>query len=73
VIVICTIVGIPVSGFAPGAAERNLSISVGPINPHEALALGLQHGLGRILEPTIDKIAMEAVALANLSANVSIS
>jgi hypothetical protein len=66
VVVTRTVIGIPIPGLAPGAAERNLPAAVRPVNPHEALALGFQQVLSRVLKPAIDKVAMEAVALADL-------
>ncbi len=41
------------------------------VDSHKALALRFKHRLGGIVEPTIDKVPVKAVSLADLSTEVS--
>ena len=66
-IIISTILRIPIPGLAV-LVEGNLSITMRPINSHERLSFGLEKVLLRIVKPTIDKVAMEAIAITNLLA-----
>lgn len=46
--------------------EWNLPDAVRAINSHEALTLGFQQVLLRIVEPAVDEVSMEAISIAEL-------
>ncbi len=48
------------------ALAELLPVTVRPVDPHECLALCLQHGLRRVIEPTIDEVAVEAISFPSL-------
>jgi len=63
VVITCSIFRVGVLGFALTVL---LPCTMRAINPHERLAPGCHHILRRIIEPSVDEVAVEAVALANL-------
>ena len=50
------------------ALAELLARAVRAVNAHEALSLGLEHVLGRVVEPAVDKVAVNAVAVSDLAA-----
>ena len=51
-----------------GGIKRDLAVPVGPVDPHKLLTPSPQQVLLRVIEPAIDKVSVEAVAVAYLSA-----
>jgi hypothetical protein len=66
VVVTCTVLGIPVPRFTL-LVERSLSIGMRSINSQKVPTPSLHQGICCIIEPSDDKIAVEAIALANLA------
>lgn len=59
------VVGVRVLGLAV-LVEGDLSIPMGSIYPHEALTFGLQQILLCIIEPSINKVTVQAISISHL-------
>ena len=68
VVVTGPVVQVCILGLALGIL---LSITMCAVDAHKGLPFGLEHGLCGILVPAVDEVAVEAVSLTKLSAEIS--